>query len=271
VASPSEVRDLLAPTTLPVDLVDQLLAGASMTWLLSEPAEVLAGDLALCHPTLFPAEIRASVHPTTERASWRLTVVAKDRPGLLAATAGVLAFHGLSLTSASAATWPELELALQCVIAIDPDGRERFETDWDEMGKSLRAALLGTHPVEPDFRPAPPVSVKATPGDQGRHVVSIEAPDQIGLLWAITHWFESRQCNIEATHMETDGKTAKGTLLVAGEIDCSPLAAAIGGVPALPWRLPNAALRLGVQGAVAAAGVAAGLAVRALRGKHRGS
>ena len=39
----------------------------------------------------------------------------------------------------------------------------------------------------------------------------------------------------------------------------------------VPWRLPNAALRLGVQGAVAAAGVAAGLAVRALRGKHRAS
>ena len=60
-------------------------------------------------------------------------------------------------------------------------------------------------------------------------------------------------------------------MLVVGEIDCEPLAAAIGGVPALPWRLPNAALRLGVQGAVAAAGVAAGLAVKALRGRHRAS
>src|SRR4051794_35222391 len=240
-----------------------------MTWLLSEPAEVLAGDLALCHPTLFPNEVRASVKPTTDRAAYRLTVVVKDRPGLLAATAGVLGFHGLSLTSASAATWPELELALQCVMVVDPDGRERFDTDWDEMGKSLRAALLGSHPVEPDFAPKPPVVVRATPDDQGRSVVGIEAPDQIGLLWALTHWFESRDCNIEAAHMETDGTTARGTLLVVGEVDCGPLASALGGVPSFPWQLPNAALRVAVKGAVAAAGVGAGLAVRALRGRHR--
>ena len=270
-ATPAEVRDLLAPTTLPPSLIDQLLAGASMTWLLSEPADVLAGDLALCHPALNPSEIRASARPTTDRASWRLTVVIGDRPGLLAATAGVLASHGLTLTSASAATWPELGLALQCVIAVDPDGRERFDSDWDEIGKSLRAALGGTHPVEPDFRPSPPVVVRATPTDQGRSVVTIEAPDQIGLLWALAHWFESRECNIEATHMETDGKTARGSLLIAGDIDCEPLASAIGGVPALPWRLPSAALRFAVQGAVAVAGVGAGLAVRALRGRKRAS
>jgi UTP:GlnB (protein PII) uridylyltransferase len=225
--------------------------------------------LALCHPTLFPNEVRASVKPTTDRAAYRLTVVVKDRPGLLAATAGVLGFHGLSLTSASAATWPELELALQCVMVVDPDGRERFDTDWDEMGKSLRAALLGSHPVEPDFAPKPPVVVRATPHEQGRSVVSVEAPDQIGLLWALTHWFESRDCNIEATHMETDGTTARGTLLVAGEVDCGPLASALGGVPSFPWGLPNTALRVAVQGAVAVAGVSAGLAVRALRGRHR--
>jgi hypothetical protein len=271
VATPSEVRDLLAPTTLPAQLIDQLLAGASITWLMSESAEVLAGDLALCHPTLYPNEVRASVKPTTDRAAWRLTVVTRDRPGLLAATAGVLGFHGLSLTSASAATWPELELALQCVLVIDPDGRERFDSDWDEVGKSLRVALLGSHPVEPDFAPTPPVAVRATPHEQGRSIVSVEAPDQIGLLWAIAHWFESRGCNIEATHMETDGRTAKGTLLVVGDVDCGPLASSIGGVPALPWRLPNAALKAAVQGAVAVAGVGAGLAVRALRGRHRAS
>jgi hypothetical protein len=271
VATPAEVRDLLAPTTLPAELIDHLLAGASMTWLLSEPPEVLAGDLALCHPTLLPNEVRASVRPTTDRAAWRLTVVTKDRPGLLAATAGVLGFHGLSLTSASAATWPDLELALQCVLVVDPDGRERFDSDWDEVGKTLRAALLGTHPVDPDFAPTPPVLVRATPHEQGRSIVSIEAPDQVGLLWAIARWFESRGCNIEGAHMETHGTTARGTLLVVGDMECGPLASAIGGVPSLPWRLPNATLRLGVQGAVAVAGVAAGLAVRALRGKRRAS
>src|SRR5258706_164897 len=132
-----------------------------------------------------------SGHRSSDRAACGTAGATRDRPGGLAATAGVMSFHGLALTSASAATWPELELALQCVIAIGPDGRERFDADWDEVGKSLRAALLGTHPVEPDFKPAPPVVVKTTPMEAGRCVVSIEAPDQIGLLWALAHWVES--------------------------------------------------------------------------------
>src|SRR5439155_21187572 len=135
------VRDMPEPTSLPAELVDQLLEGAPATWLLGEPADVLATDLALCHPALAPQEIRATVSPTTLPAAWRLTVVTHDRVGLLAATAGALAFHGLSLTSASAASWPDLGLALQCVTAVDPDGRERLPADWDDIGKSLRAAL----------------------------------------------------------------------------------------------------------------------------------
>src|SRR4051812_35997155 len=240
-----------------------------MTWLLSEPADVLAADLALCHPSLRAGEVRASVKSTTDRASWRLTVVTSDRPGLLAGTAGVLGFHGLTITSASAATWPTLGLALQCVIAVDPDGRERFDTDWDEIGKGLRAAATGLNTVQPDFAPAPPVRVECSPHDQGHCIVRLEAPDQIGLLWATAKWFEEHGCNIEATHIDTDGTTARGTLLVVGDVDSTSLATAIGGVPALAWRLPNAALRIAVQGAIAAAGVAAGLTVRALRGRNR--
>ena len=267
-ATPTEVRDLLAPTSLPAPLVDDLLAGASMTWLLSEPAEVLAADLALCHPSLRAGEVRASVKSTTDRSSWRLTVVASDRPGLLAGTAGVLGFHGLTITSASAATWPELGLALQCVIAVDPEGRERFDTDWDEIGKGLRSAAKGGSIAQPDFAPAPPVRVESTPHDQGHCIVRLEAPDQIGLLWAVAKWFEEHDCNIEATHLDTDGTTVRGTLLVVGEVDSTTLATAIGGVPAHSWHFPNAALRVAAKGTIAAAGVAASLAVRALRGRN---
>ena len=65
-ATASDVRDLLASTTLPMELIDDLLAGASATWLMGEPAEVLAADLALCHPPLGPEEVRAAAQRTLD-------------------------------------------------------------------------------------------------------------------------------------------------------------------------------------------------------------
>src|SRR5581483_193117 len=100
-ATTAEVRDLLATTSLPGALVDELLEQASAAWLVGEPAEALAADLALCHPPLADAEVRAVVHPTAAPGTWRVCIVAEDRPGLLARAAGVLAAGGLTVLSAS--------------------------------------------------------------------------------------------------------------------------------------------------------------------------
>ena len=269
VATAAEVRKLLEPTTLPDPLVDALLDGASVTWLLAEPAEVLAGDLALCHPALGDEEIRATVKPTTQPASWRLSVVAHDRPGLLAATAGALAGHGLTLTGAAAVSWPELDLALQCVTAADPDGRDRLPAEWDDIGKTLRAALAGTHPVDPGFEPAGPVRIQVTPQDQGLCLVTLEAPDHLGLLWALAHWFETHDCNIEGSAVTTDGRTATGSVLVRGEVDAADLASALGGRPARIWLLPSTAVRATAKAGIALAGVGAAIGLRVLRAGRR--
>src|ERR1700730_15063922 len=91
IATTAAVRALLAPTSLPDQLVDDLLAEASAIWLMGETAEVLAGDLVLCYPALAPEEVRATALPTGSPNAWRLTVAAHDRPGLLAGLAGALA------------------------------------------------------------------------------------------------------------------------------------------------------------------------------------
>jgi predicted amino acid-binding ACT domain protein len=260
---------LLGATTLPEPLVDQLVDGAPMSWLLGEPAEALAADLALCWPALGPGEVRASVKPTTDRSAWRLTVVANDRPGLLAATAGVLASHGMSLTSGSTASWPDLGLALQCVVAADPAGGERLPSEWDDLGKSLRASLGTGEAVVPNFRPMPPVRVSSTAQGHGRCLVTVEAPDRVGLLWAVARWCETNGCNIEATTFSSNGRNATSTLLVTGDVDSTALAAAVGGTSAISWRLPSVALKVTVNGALAAAGVAAALVVRGLRAGRR--
>src|SRR3954471_744017 len=97
-ATTDEVRDLLSTTSLPADLVDDLLTEASAAWLLGETAPTLAADLALCHPPLGAEEVRAVVQPTTTAGTSRLCVVTHDRPGLLAGIAGAVAIHGLNIS-----------------------------------------------------------------------------------------------------------------------------------------------------------------------------
>jgi hypothetical protein len=269
VASAADVRELLAPTTLPAPLVDALLDGATVTWLLGEPADVLAGDLAMCHPPLGPDEVRATIKAVTEPEAWRVAVVAHDRPGLLAATAGVLAWHGLSLTSAAIVSWPELDIALQCVTAVDTGDHDRLPGDWDDIGKTLRAGLAGTHPVDPGFVPSGQVRVRSTPQDHGHVLVTVEAPDSIGLLWAIAHWFETHGCNIEGSTMRQEGPKAKGTFLVTGAVDGHALTAALSGRPARLWTLPSTAVRVGAKAGLAALGVTAAVALRSLRAIRR--
>ncbi|MDQ1396994.1 MAG: hypothetical protein QOG64_2253 [Acidimicrobiaceae bacterium] len=264
-ATAAQVRDLLGATSLPDALVDDLLGEASAAWLMGEPAEVLAGDLALCHPPLAPEEVRAVVKPTSAEAGWRVCVVAHDRPGLLAGTAGALATSGLTITGASATLWPDLGLALLSVTTVHPDGVEVASSDWDVVGERLQAVLGRRQRADPEFVPIPPVRVESTPPEQGRVVVTVEAPDRVGLLWSIASWFESRRCNIEALTITSVDGMARDTFVVVGAPDTMALAAHLGGGPAGMSNLPSNLIRVGVQAVLAGAGVAAGLALRALR------
>jgi UTP:GlnB (protein PII) uridylyltransferase len=271
VATAADVRALLAATTVPAPLVDRLLDGAPPAWMLGSSNEALAADLALCHPPLRPDEVRASVLPTAEPNAWRLTVATPDRPGVLATTCAVIAAHGLTLTGVSAATWPDLGVAVHSLIAVDPDGRARERSEWDALGATLRAGLRNGAVPAPAFRPATPVRVGVTSPDQGHCLVSVEAPDQIGLLWAISHWLTEHDCTIESVTMMASDGTAQGSLLASGVVDTAALAEALGGRPAAPWRLPSVAVRVASRLVVAAAAAAAGLAIRSIRvGRHPG-
>jgi [protein-PII] uridylyltransferase len=260
-ATTSQVRQLLAPTSLPPALVDELLAQASAVWMMGEPAEVLAGDLVLCHPALAPCEVRAVAKPTGRPSAWRLTVASRDRPGLLAELAGALAEQRLSITDASATVLPARGVALQRVTATHADGKVLQQTDWDRVGAGLQAVLGRQEPVKPTFVPTPPVTVEAQPQDSGRMLVTVEAPDEVGLLWAVANWFAQRGCNVETCRATSAGGLARDTFVVVGEVDPTGLASALGGLPARASNLPIDAVRLGVR--VGLAAVATGVAVGA--------
>ena len=226
-ATVAEVRGLLASTTVPDDLIDDLLSSAAATWLMGASAESVAMDLALCHPPLAQEEVRARVETVSRPAHWQLNLVAHDRPGLLARTAGALALHGLSIEQASATTWPDRGLAVQRVTVTSPT--TDIVPDWDAFGPDLRAALGQGVRHEPRFVPVPPVKVTAAPDVGGRTAVTVAAADTIGLLWAIASWLADHDCNIELAAVETTGSLARDTFVVVGTVDAAALATALGG------------------------------------------
>jgi predicted amino acid-binding ACT domain protein len=228
IATTTEVRTLLETTSLPTGLVEDLLVGASPIWLMSDPADVIAGDLALCYPALGPDEVRASIQPTSDRDVWRATVVARDRNGLLARIAGAFAIHGMSIVRVSANAWPNHGMALLRVFATGPADEE----SWQAIGAELRDAIASDELPTPAWIPLPPVKVVASPQD-GRTLVRLTAPDRIGLVWAVSAWLAQHGCNIEVARVDGDGTTADDTFVVDGQVDIAALTTHLSGQEAV--------------------------------------
>src|SRR5204862_140084 len=78
---------------------------------------------ALCHPPLGDDEVRAVLRSTNHPIRWRLTVLAHDRPRLMADTAGTLASEGLPVHSVSATGWPAVGTAMHSMVVTVPRRR----------------------------------------------------------------------------------------------------------------------------------------------------
>jgi [protein-PII] uridylyltransferase len=191
---------------------------------MSAPASVLAVDVALCRPKLRRGELRAVARPIEGASSVRLTVVATDRPGLLADTAGVLATHRLSITEASAATWPARNLAMHALTLAD--AADFDEPAWERLGHDLRdvGIAAATASSTPPFVPRGRAAVTVDGSEPGRVLVRVTADDQVGLLWAICRWFADQGHSIESLHAATDRGKAHDVFLVAGSCEAPELA-----------------------------------------------
>src|SRR5205807_10371166 len=128
----ADIAEALRTTRIPRGAARTLLRTAPPLWLMSAAPAVLAGDVALCQPKLRRREARAVARSITGSDRTRLTVVAHDRPGLLADSAAVLADHGVSIVAASAATWRRRSLALH---ALTLSGAGALDQDtWSKLG-----------------------------------------------------------------------------------------------------------------------------------------
>lgn len=215
------VAELLASTSLPRRTARALVADASPLWLMSQEPSVLAGDLALSHPRLRRDEVRAVARAVEDEDEVRLTVVARDRPGLLAASASVLAAHQLAVVEASAGTWPGFALHALTVRHAGPVPAET----WAAVGRDLEARDRDPAVPAASFVPVGRAVVEVDGANGGRWLVRVTAPDQVGLLWAICQWFADLGVSIESLHAATDGAVASDTFIVDGPCDADALAA----------------------------------------------
>jgi [protein-PII] uridylyltransferase len=225
---------MLSDRQVPDDVAGDLVAGLAGMWLLNEPIDLLADELARCHPALGPGEVRVAVDPMEAR--WRVTVVAPDRPGLLAAIAGTVAGRGLSVRTAGLTTWPERSMAMEGLTVEDPSGRAWTEAEWSEMISDLRGAVLGERNPSVPWRPHGPVKVISSPVMAGRTLVTVEAPDRVGLLWAAASWFRDQGLNVEAASLDSDGTRAVDTFLVEGAASAEGLTGHLAGRRRSPFR-----------------------------------
>lgn len=229
-ASVATLRELLEPTTLPADLVGEMLSDTNTLWLLGAPDELVAGELVLCHPPLGAGEVRAVVNQTELPFRWRVTVVTRDRPGLLANTSATLAGAGLSVVDFAATVLPTSRLALQRVTVATAPRAWVQDDQWAKLGRDLRTNLAEGRSPRGQFVPKGPVVIEAQPQELGRTVVTVTAPDRLGLLHATANWFETQECNLESCRGGTEGDRAKDVFIVAGAVDTAALASALGGV-----------------------------------------
>ncbi len=230
VLSPSmEIHRLLSSTTVPVEAAERLLRSAPALWLASAPPAVLAGDVVLAHPHLQPGEIRAVARPLSADRQ-RLTVVAEDRRGLLADTAAAVTAAGWSVESASAATWMGERLALH---SLTIEGSDNAAQGWDELGRRLRQVAAGARPVV-GFEPRGRADVSVHAMAERESVLTVEAPDQPGLLAAICAWLDHVGVTIEAMQAVSDHDSVHDVFLVEGAPDARALARHLSASAALP-------------------------------------
>ena len=152
----------------------------------------------------------------------RITIVARDRRGLLADSAAVLVTNSLSIAEASASTWTKERLALHTFIVAG--GAHSDAGAWDKLGEQLRRMVADGAEPSPSLPPIRPVHVTVQGGDD-RSIVRVTAPDQPGLLATICRYFHVHDVNIEALRARTASGRANDTFLVVGTVDAKDLKA----------------------------------------------
>ena len=175
----------------------------------------MAKDFPLVSPLIAAAEVRTRAGRGERQGTYEVTVVARDRPGLLSLIAGAMAVSGMNILSARAFT-TEDGVALDLFVVEPAFQGEIDEERWRRFRTDLRRALEGR--VSLDHRIAekrmhyPPPSADVPIGvtvDNGASdfytVVEVSAADRIGLLHDLARAFHDLGLDVHLAVVATYG------------------------------------------------------------------
>jgi [protein-PII] uridylyltransferase len=146
-------------------------------------SEVVATHLRLANPPLGASEVRTAVVSGAPVSN--LAVAARDRPGLLATVAGVLALHNLNVLEARVATRDD-GLAIDNFRVVDARGSDMVgQGRWPAVRETLEKTFAGSLDLE--SRLAEKRGASASAGDHpdvrvSGSTIDVRARDRVGLL-----------------------------------------------------------------------------------------
>jgi [protein-PII] uridylyltransferase len=213
-ARTAAIRDLLSPED-PTE-VDAFLRSMPRGYLVTVALEAAAGHFRLVRPAPGALEVRTSAGPGVRPGTHALTVVARDRQGLLSRIAGTLALSGLSILSAQVFTTDD-GVAVDLFDVIGAFAGEVDEERWRRFRGLLRRAVEGRLSLEHRVRdkrrhyppPRPDIPVKVTV-DNGASdfytVIEVGAADRIGLLFDVARTFAGLDLDVHVAKVATYGE-----------------------------------------------------------------
>jgi [protein-PII] uridylyltransferase len=172
-------------------------------------------------------EVRGGPMPST----WRATVVALDRPGLLATLAGVFALSGLDILAVAAHTTGR-GVALDTFVVAGATLAEVDSSVWAKVERSLSAALEGklavpvrlaerrSHYRATERRVSPKVRWDA--GNDFTTAITVKAADRVGMLHDLALAIGDAGLDIRSVTAVTSDGVARDTFRVVDEYGQPP-------------------------------------------------
>jgi [protein-PII] uridylyltransferase len=195
--------------------VEAYLERLPRAYLLAVSPETAVRHFDLVTPALASAEARTDAGPGDRPGTYEVTVVARDRPGLLAKVAGTLALAGLNILSARAFT-TEDGVAID-LFTVEPAFQGDVDEErWRRMRTTLRKSLEGRISLEYRVRekrrhyrgPRTDIPVEVTVDNDASDfatVVEVSAPDRIGLLFDLARTFHELELDVHLAKVATYG------------------------------------------------------------------
>jgi [protein-PII] uridylyltransferase len=195
-------------------VIAQHLRQLPPSYLLGTPAETVGEHLALIDRA---AGGTAVDHDRVGDVD-RVTIVTRDRPGILSQVSGALAVHNVTVLGGIAYTRDD-GVAIDVMYVGDGLAHGIDERRWARVIEAVPQALAGEFPIDERLaetrsayasvmQPAPiPTTVNVdNVGSDAYSIIEVTAADRLGLLYAITHVLHGMGLDIHVAKVDTIGR-----------------------------------------------------------------